>query len=318
MRPSRRTLLLTLPGAALAVLLAVPAPAARPDRAEAPVLRVGTWNVEWLGRPDRRASRVAQKPEDVARYVALSGVDLLCLNEVSNTAPDGPPANETLTRALALLKEKTGQEWRQLLFAKDDPAEKDQWTGVVWNTTKVRLVGQPMRVPLRRGPGQKEIWTRQPWAAKFSAGEGKTDFVVIPVHMKSNRGGEEVTGKQRLEEARALVRSLGAVQNEFRDDDLILLGDFNCLRADEPALAPFAAAGFRDLNADDRKTWIADRRFPAAPFDRILVPVDQPEFRDCKLRVVRETPFDTEDEFRRNLSDHYMVVTEVRILDDDD
>src|SRR5260370_42582893 len=109
MWPSRRTLLLLLPGAALAVLLSVPAPAAGPsDQAAAPVLRVGTWNMEWLGRPDPRAGKAAQKPDDVSRYVALSGVALLCLNEVSNTATDGAAANETLTKAPSLLKENTG------------------------------------------------------------------------------------------------------------------------------------------------------------------------------------------------------------------
>ena len=77
--------------------------------------------------------------------------------------------------------------------AKPDPADKDQLVGLLWNADRVKPVGKPMRVPLRRRAGApaEEIWRRAPYAAKFSFAEKKTDIVVIPVHMKSNLGGEE-------------------------------------------------------------------------------------------------------------------------------
>jgi hypothetical protein len=190
---------------------------------------------------------------------------------------------------------------------------------VLWNAGRLKLVGAPLKVPVRRGPAQKELLRRHPYAVKFSAGDGKTDLVLVPVHLKSNIGGEDVTAKQRAEEARAILRSLGAVQNHFTDDDVVVLGDCNCRKADEPALRRFTAGGLRDLNAGDQLTWIKSSRFDYAPFDRILVPDDQPEFgATSAARVVRDSHLGGEEAFRRLLSDHYMLTADVRVLDDDD
>ncbi len=311
-----------LPAAAAAALLCAlagaprPGPAA-PGAAGAAAVRVGTWNVEWLGKPDKRWHG-AQKAEDVAAYLVASKVDLLGLNEISHDADgDEPRTNKTLAEAFAKVKEKTGKEWRHVLFGKEDRADKDQLCGVAWNADRVKLVDRPVRVAVRR-PAGSAIWNRHPYAAKFSFGERKTDLVLIPVHMKSNVGGEAVTGKQRSDEAKALVRSLGALQNHFADDDVVLVGDFNCLKKSEPALSRYAGAGFRDLNERDLASWIESDRYPAAPFDRILVPEDQPEFVKCELKVFKEHHLGSEEKFRERLSDHYLVATEVKVADDDD
>jgi hypothetical protein len=84
------------------------------------------------------------------------------------------------------------------------------------------------------------------------------------------------------------------------------------------ALACYTAAGFRDLNADDLKSWIKSSRFDAAPFDRVLVPDDQPEFRDARLTVFKNHHLNDEIEFRKKCSDHYMVVADVKVMEDDD
>ncbi len=57
-----------------------------------PAITVGTWNIEWLGKPNMRsgvAHDVAQKPDDLAAYIDLSDVDILALEEIDDTEAGG-------------------------------------------------------------------------------------------------------------------------------------------------------------------------------------------------------------------------------------
>lgn len=309
-------LLVTLLATLAWLLPPVPLAEAQPDRK----VRLGTWNIEWLGNAEKR-KKPAQKAGDLAKYILASKVDLLGLNEITHDgAGDNPRTNQTLTDALQIVRKESGKEWKHLLFPSEDPGQKDQLCGVAWNTEAVKLVEKPFRVPVRRGPAtHKDAWRRQPHAVKFSFGEKKTDVVLVPLHMKSNAGGGITQmSKIRAEEALMLSRGLAALQNQFQDDDILLIGDLNCLIADEPALQRFRSVGLRDLNRSDELTWIKERIYDPAPFDRILVPEEQPEFRACKFHVFREHPFASEKEYRERCSDHYLVYTEVVVMEDDD
>ena len=207
---------------------------------------------------------------------------------------------------MSLLNQRDGQHWTYVLFAKRFPADTVQLTGVAWNRARLSQVGAPYKIQVVYT--SSKMWSRHPYAMKFATRQQQTDFVVIPLHMVSNRKG---SGRQRHLEARALAEQLGAIQRHFGDRDLIILGDTNCLEADEKALQTLRAAGFKDLNAADRATY----RHTAAPFDRILVPRAEREFRYSRQYVL--TPSDTAAHVRR-LSDHYLVLTTVRVLPDDD
>ncbi len=305
------TLLLLIPAL-------VPARQAQPAPAEKTV-RLGTWNIEWLGNAAKR-KREGQKPDDIAKYIMASKVDLLGLNEITHDVDGEEPRNKTLNEALAIIKENTGKTWKHVLFNKENDKEKDQLCGVAWNDDVVKLVDKPFRVPIRRSPRDgNEYWRRHPYAVKFSFGDKKTDVVLIPVHMKSNSGGGVTKqSKVRAREAEGLLRALAAVQNHFSDDDIVVLGDVNCLLREEPALVRFRTSGFRDLNFADELSWIKERIYDPAPFDRILVPDDQPEFKGASFTVFKGHHLESEAEYRKKLSDHYMVYTEVKVMDDDD
>src|SRR5204862_434152 len=70
--------------------------------------------------------------------------------------------------------------------------------------------------------------------------------------------------------------------------------------------------------------WNAKKVSPAGdvqPFDRVFVPGNQPEFRTSWLEVLSEYQKHERlsfAEFRKRLSDHYIVVTEIHVMDDDD
>lgn len=301
----------------LAALLAVVALAGRRHEFTQPTVRLGTWNLEWLGSPEKRPEQ--PDPDFIAKYIIQSEVDALALNEVTqNLITDEGWGNRTLADALRLVSERTDGDWRHVLFEKENRAEREQLVGVAWNAKRVQRVGAPYRLSVHRRTGAGEQFTRHPWGVKLSCGTGLTDFVVVPLHLKSNRGGFEQTSRQRAEEARGLIRALGPMQNEFSDDDVVLLGDTNILKEDEPAVQRIKGGGFRDLNGGQFLTWIAAGEYKAAPFDRLFVPDDQPEFADCVLQVMKENPVGSESAFRTKLSDHYMITTLVKVMADDD
>src|SRR5687768_12732132 len=68
-------------------------------------LRVGSWNIEWLGQPTKRASKDPQTAKDIATYINDAGVDLLCLNEITWNVNVGElRSNATLEAACKILR----------------------------------------------------------------------------------------------------------------------------------------------------------------------------------------------------------------------
>jgi hypothetical protein len=130
------------------------------------------------------------------------------------------------------------------------------------------------------------------------------------LHMKSNVEGP-LTQTIRRDEAASLITQLPAVEEKHADHDVVLLGDTNFLSAGEPAAQVFSSSGFRDLNAADLQTY-----FSGAPFDRIYVPEAQPEFSRSVQKVFR--PGTGLQDYRRRISDHFLVFTDMNVLVDDD
>lgn len=302
---------------ALAARVSVAAAASPANRTS---LRIGSLNLEWLGQPERRRPpyNVPQDPAAIADYLMASGVDVLALQEISDT--DGQAkkrSNAVLDQVFALMRERGGGEWSYVLTPKLAPQDTTQHVGIAWNRARAALAGAPTRIDVAHAKyphptvdRELSSWVRQPYAMKFSAGAGRTDFVLIVLHMKSNIEGE-LTETMRRDEAASLASQLQAVRKQHADRDVVLLGDTNFLSAREPALRIFSANGFRDLNAADLRTY-----FSGAPFDRIFVPVNEPEFARPAQAVFRPTT--GLQDFRRRISDHFLVFTDIRVMEDDD
>jgi len=280
---------------------------------------IGSWNIEWLGAPQMRSgpSRdVAQKAEDLAQVIQGSGVDVLALEEISdNPATEFDPDNPVVARALEILSQGQTRPWKYILFPKKDEGP-DQLTGIAWNSARVSAIDGPYRLPIQDKTSDKfELWKRWPQAMQFRTAAGMTDFVVIPIHLKSNRKDLKFDSpaRQRAQESAALVKVLAQVRKRFQDQDVIVLGDTNCLNARERALKNLVHVGYRDLNAKDmRTTWKGP-----APFDRIFLPLGQPEFKQSKETVYKPSGMSFE-EFKIRCSDHYLVTAPIRVLNDDD
>lgn len=293
--------------------------------AAADTLRIGTWNIEWLGNPAKRsgtATGTAQSPDDIADYIIASGVSVLAVEEV--VAAGQKPRSEALDAALASIKKRTGDQWKYVLFP-DRRGEEAQLTGVVWNpklVTPLNADGKPVadgestNVPLAPMRGtQTKLWNKPPHAMKFSAGAGKTDFVVIVVHMKADYNGDFAL--TRDEEAKNLSAALPAVRKAFKDEDILVLGDTNMTKPGEPLVANFEGAGLYDLNRKNEKT-----NWREGAMDRIFVAATQPEFADRRFEVMSDRYLDPKRwdarDYKKRLSDHYMAVTVIKVMPDDD
>lgn len=277
-------------------------------------IRVGARNVEWLGSPERRSGPArdqARTAADLAEYILAGDVDILGLEEIKIDTEDGSNTNTLLSVALGIVEGKRGGHWQHRIFPTH--RGRDLCCGIAWDSTRVTPIDEPRIVtdPNTRSSQGSMLWVRPPRGLRFSAGEGLTDFVVVVIHMKADYRGK--FAQHRAEEAQHLVSDLPEV---FGDPDVMIIGDANCAHA-EPAVATITAVGFVDLNAHDLEThW----RYGA--LDRAFVPREQPEFARQCFEVLSDSFFSTHhvtrELFKLKYSDHFMVITEVDVMKDDD
>jgi endonuclease/exonuclease/phosphatase family metal-dependent hydrolase len=309
------------------LLLAASATTVLGQEPAAATVRLGSWNIEHLGSPGSRrgtGENVTQEPRDLARYIRYAGVDVLAVQEITadGAAPAGFPrkyrSNSILTRALGELN-KGGAEWKHLLFPRMRPADTGQWVGIAWNARRVQPVGDIVQLPVShaRTTQNSNRWDRNLHAMMFSAGKGKTDFVLLVVHLKANASAS--FARHREEEIAEFLNQAGALRKAFpTEKEWVLLGDTNIQNAGESAVRALSEAGFRDLNEHDIDTHTAKG---IQPFDRVFVPKNQPEFAKSRLEVL--SAFQKEErlsfaEFRARYSDHYIICTSIEVKADDD
>jgi hypothetical protein len=216
------------------------------------------------------------------------------------------------------MNKQPGNAWKHVLFPKMRAGDPGQWTGVAWNASKLKPVGDIFQIPVSHMRSSKDsnLWDRNMHAMMFSAGEGKTDFLVMVMHLKANTSASYAA--HREEEIKDLVDRLGQLEKPFpKERDYVFVGDTNMEEVKEPGSALLEKSGFRNLNIGlDTHTARGEQAF-----DRIFVPKDQPEFKDSKMEALSD--FQKKEnlsfyEFRKRYSDHYIVVTEISIMDDDD
>jgi predicted extracellular nuclease len=277
--------------------------------AQAEQIVLGSWNIENLG------GQREPSPLELARHIGLVRADILAIQEIHDTGPG--LSNTILDQVMLEMNKAPHQNWTYRLFPNKAPNQTQRLCGVAWNQATVEAVGESYRIPIEDDlQDPYPIWNRHPYATQFRTRRSQgSDLVLIPVHMKSNRRpkgkSESFTREQRALEAETLVQSLAAVIRHFADKDIVIVGDTNCLNVDEPALRKLRDAGFRDLNLADQNT----HRKGRAPFDRFFLPIDEPEFQDSRQMLLYPT---AGGEYEALLSDHYLILTTMELLVDDD
>jgi endonuclease/exonuclease/phosphatase family metal-dependent hydrolase len=285
--------------------------------------RVGAWNIEHLGSPNSRKSvghGVAQDLAKVAQAIDEAGVSILALEEMyaDERSEEGTWTSQELDELVghlnSRLPEGTAFGWDYLLFDNAHSNDTSQVCGVLWDWNRIHQVTW-WPVPVAGGTRDgRTMWDRRPHAAKFSFAPGKTDIVVIPLHMKAGSGFKAHRG----EEAGQVVAVIDEVQATLEDSDILLIGDANCGAPSEQAIVAFEQAGFVELNGGSIPTvpW-------GNPLDRAFAANASPENdefqRDFNVFDGDDmTPALSVDDFRMWCSDHFMIYTTVTITADDD
>jgi len=287
-------------------------------------VHIGSWNIEHFGKTDNNPDNQFA----IAEHIEMSGVTVLALQEIYATNdiadPTVAPRNSFLDATFDLIEAHTGDKWIYEIFRNRDLNDTSQLCGVAWNTRRVGKEGATLRLPVPEqvveGGQTLNLWDRKPHAVKFKAlgqepgAPALTDFVVVPLHMKSNVGHRHTVMRTRFHEASTLMAQLPHISGTFAEEDIVLLGDTNCKNRDEDAIQAFINAGFEDLNEDDTPTYAIGND---APFDRIFVPrgPERKTFRFCRQYILRSASPLAHD---RYLSDHHMVKCSIVVRRDDD
>lgn len=304
-------------------------------------LQIGSWNIEHLSgasRADRRQSAYA-----LADHIEMAGVDVMALQEVYLTDPaeevrmsDNQPViasratserrNADLDVVCHLLEEHLDTPWSYRILPNRDPGDRSQLCAVMWNTGRLTLA-DVRALEVSHADGEDRLWDRKPHVVSFRSNiqvwrrtadgaweqmEESRTIALVPLHMKSNYGGVTINRRVRGKEAATLCSALDRIRGEI-DPSLMLLGDTNILRNDEPAVETFLDHGFLDLNNNDSATYWS-REYGESPFDRIFVARERREFRYTRQYVLRSSDLALHDRF---LSDHYMIKVSVKDYVDD-
>lgn len=248
--------------------------------------------------------------------------------------------NSDLDKVCYLLEEHGKGVWHYTLLPNRNEGDTSQLCAVMWNTKRMSQTGI---VPLdvEHQVDGDWLWDRRPHAVMFTTpqtvwreldksdedtdeatdGTEKKEWVkvkenktltLVPIHMKSNYGGSTKNIRKRHKEAKTLVDALTKAQPDI-DPSIILIGDTNVLKYDEPAIETLVDAGFVDLNNTDSSTYWS-RQYGDSPFDRAFVIEGRPEFKYSRQYVLRSADLVLHDKY---LSDHYMIKISVKTYLDD-
>lgn len=306
-------------------------------------LQVASWNIEHLSGASRANRR--QSVYALADHIEMAGIDLIALQEIYLTPEDeelrlferwpiigshavSEKRNSDLDAVCYLLEEHLDDPWAYVILPNKNAGDRSQLCAAMWNTRRLQLKNVH-RLDVAYADGSMSLWDRAPHLVSFTSSvktwrrgtDGEWEqrdetrtISIVPLHMKSNYGGVTKNRRVRESEARTLCAALKAIRTEASfDRSVMLIGDTNILKNDEPALEIFIDAGFVDLNNHDSTTyWSKD--FGESPFDRAFVAEDRLEFKYSRQYVLRSSDLLLHDRF---LSDHYMIKVSVKDYVDD-
>jgi endonuclease/exonuclease/phosphatase family metal-dependent hydrolase len=248
--------------------------ATQPAAVDAGRVRIATWNL-------RKFSDREQNPPDlvtIARIVRDNAFDLVAIQEVQQ---QGQIAQK--------LRRQLNEPWR---VAITDRTGNNERYAFLYRADRVELLDTPRLVDA----ADAGTFDRRPALATFKA--GNFDFVLLTVHLGY---GDRANNARRRSEAAALARIAADLAARGPERDVIVLGDFNEMRANGN-LPLFEASGWQRLNRDPTNLGSTE------VYDNLLInPRHTREFVAGAAGVVRfdETMFGNDDKrAAESVSDH--------------
>lgn len=281
-------------------------------------VRVGTWNIAWLGGEKRDQASDTKTIQGMADMISDQwSIDLISLQEI-NTSIDGMYRGDHYST----------RPWQELRSA----LEKKGYKTAVGNSGQGQRVVMAWRKPVIADAAVAELnvpdsyqvneWCRssqlrRPLAGKFRA--DKFDFWLIAVHLKSGFGNQghcsdDVRGLQTYYLAGELKKL------EQSDRDIIALGDFNTSGKNKSLEALLAMGLDATTEKGDRNPESFNRSQGKGKYGKILDHImikkkDTGEWRKQSTTIYK--PQNSEP-FTKQFSDHFPVWADFNTETDDD
>jgi 5'-nucleotidase len=215
------------------------------------------------------ADELARQQAKIVNAIATLDPGIATLHEIENSAVVNPASGKyhAVATLIAALEDRQGVPHGTWNYVKAREDTDVITNAIIYRTDRVTAVGDPMI------PDTADLApfsnARTPIAQTFRAG-GET-FSIIANHLKS-KGSECATGNDtsvggagncnadRVAQARALVHFADTVTQQSGDDDLLLSGDFNSYRMEDP-VDVITGAGYTDMApvlAKDEYSYVFD------------------------------------------------------------
>lgn len=273
-----------------------------------PTVRIGTWNLEFLGAEGNFRNNLPLRDEadycKIGEKVKALGVQVLAVQEICGEA------------ALAKVAAGAGPAWKFLLGTTGgwDDGKTSQQIGFLWDSDAVELLFAAEQLAFPREQEGVPIFHRIPVTAGFRVKASGFDFRATTVHLKA--GQKKPDEQKRRLEATTLHRWLSALENDASEDqDLVLLGDFNSTYGAEPETVLEGGGVLRYL--DQAKPTPTIQHF-AEPIDQIAVGPGLGEVRAASLTVHSDLGGLDKEAWRKIYSDHYPVTVDIEAAADGD
>jgi len=200
-------------------------------------------------RGAENADELAEQQAKIVDAITTLNADVITLHEIENSAvltPDTPyRAVETL---LAAVEKADGHDWDYVRAHEDSDVITN---AIVFRVDKATPVGAPAVYN-----GAEFSNARSPIAQTFRSGD--ETFSIIANHLKSKGsgcgtgdddpsvGGAGSCNATRVRQAKALVGFAETVKQSSGDSDVLMTGDFNSYRFEDPIDA-VTGAGYTDM-----------------------------------------------------------------------
>ncbi len=197
---------------------------------------IGTWNIRMFSRVYPSFAENPGSPKRNLRALAIiaeiiSHFDVVAIQEVRRDVS-----------GLQRLLEMLGPEWGVLVSdVNAGAAGNEERLTFVYDRRRVQLSGLAGEIVLPPDWGQAAIqqFARTPYAVSFQTGEER--FILVTVHIKYGSGNPD----ERVPELEAFADWMfdWSRRDTRYHQDLIVLGDFNIDRRDDPRFEAFASRG---------------------------------------------------------------------------
>lgn len=269
-------------------------------------IKIGSWNLEFLGAdPKFRRDTPPRAPEDLAAIgnkIRELGVSVLGVQEICGAG------------VLDQVAEATGPTWRAVLGTTGqwDDGKTQQGVGFLYDSGVLQLVHAEEFLDFPRQREDVSVFHRKPVTACLRHRSAGFDFRIVVVHLKAGRKARDLN-KRRVEAKtlREWVDKLRAKPGE--DQDIVILGDFNCSYGDEPERVLEAGSVMQYLDQQAPTIMHFD-----TPIDQVCVAKGFAEVRRDSMKSHAVMGEAERLQFRKIYSDHFPITVRLRARADDD